>query len=93
MEKWPDNYIDVSQVERLRLFCSGRELEDSKSVHGTLRHLCKTSVSLDLALIATAAGFAAVHVTVVNKSAKGAISGGTEEERNASTNKCLCLIM
>ena len=48
---------------------------------------------LDLSAIASAAGFAAVHVTVVNKSAKGAVGTQSDDEHAKSTNKCLCSIM
>ena len=48
---------------------------------------------LDLSTIATAAGFAAVHVTVVNKSAKGAVGSERDDEHAKSANKCLCSIM
>lgn len=34
-DSWPSNYIELDQVDRLRLFSGGKELEDSKSISGT----------------------------------------------------------
>jgi len=41
-ESWPSNYIERDQIERLRLFSGGKELEDGKSVSGMLipRNAC-----------------------------------------------------
>ena len=47
----------------------------------------------DLLTIATAAGFAAVHVTVVNKSARLAAGVDRDDGHDKSMNKCLCAIM
>jgi len=43
--------------------------------------------------MASAAGFAAVHVTVVNKLAKGAAGAERDDEHGKAANKCLCSIM
>ena len=79
-------------MDRLRLFCSGRELEDSKTVNGTYSP-SKIHYYPDLSTIASAAGFAAVHVTVVNKLAKGAAGAERDDEHGKAANKCLCSIM
>ena len=35
-DHWPANYIETSNIERLRLFSCGKELEDPKFVSGML---------------------------------------------------------
>jgi hypothetical protein len=78
-EHWPSNFVEVAEIDRLRLFASGRELEDPRSLS-------------DLSVVASQAGFAPVHVTVVTKSAKQAGAQSNLQQSKASTG-CQCCVM
>jgi hypothetical protein len=91
-EKWPANLIDVAEVDRLRLFSSGKELEESRTLNGLLFFILYSYFLLDLSYLASQTGFAPVHVTVVSKAARQAAADAAREQSKQSVG-CQCTLM
>ena len=85
--------MDTAEVDRLRLFSSGKELEESRTLHGMINALYLASAHiLDLSNLASQTGFAPVHVTVVSKAARQAAAEAAREQSKQSVG-CQCTLM
>jgi hypothetical protein len=84
--------MDVLEVDRIRLFSSGKELEDSRSLSGMFVNTGFVLYFLELASLATHTGFAPVHVTVVSKAARQAAIEAAREEAKSAVG-CQCTVM
>mmetsp|Transcript_28596 Transcript_28596/g.24447 ORF Transcript_28596/g.24447 Transcript_28596/m.24447 type:complete len:80 (+) Transcript_28596:30-269(+) len=76
-EKWPKDFLPVSEVGRLRIFSGGKELEDNKTLFDS-----KIMVN---PLVPTP-----IHVTAVPKSIK---TDNNDNGGKAKHSQCFCSIM
>eukprot|EP00397_Hematodinium_sp_SG-2012_P069406 GEMP01119101.1.p1 GENE.GEMP01119101.1~~GEMP01119101.1.p1 ORF type:complete len:118 (-),score=19.83 GEMP01119101.1:213-566(-) len=79
-EAWPEeNVPPLDQVDHLRLFCGGKELDMSKTLEEA-----KITIYPDFAT--------PVHVSVAEKPAPGAVSGPVSGTKGTSP-RCYCTIL
>ncbi|EER11944.1 hypothetical protein Pmar_PMAR019046 [Perkinsus marinus ATCC 50983] len=76
-EKWPKDFLPVSEVGRLRIFCGGKELEDTKT-------LTETKIMVNPTVPTP------IHVSAVPKSLQ-AENGDSGSKGKHS--QCFCTIM